>query len=312
MKENAIVQRNPPTGHGRNPKEEIDLLQIAIRIWQNRNALYCGMALSIFLGILYAFLASPVYLAEATISPKATSKGGGASSLLSQFGDIGGMIGMQLGVGANSSLDRMEIIVKGRELADSVINQNQMLPLLYPADWDAASGKWKAGKAEDMPTVRKGVEKLRDDNLVVSVNPKNSTLNLGIYFRDPKMACDLVNWYLAALNQKIRQDAQRDVDNNLRFFENQLAITSDPMLAEKIRQLMAMEIEKSMLLSSYSFDVLEKPVVPLIKSKPNRKLVVVLAAVLGALLSLVFIFVREVVRDYSLKSEKLRNESEPS
>lgn len=292
-------------------KDEIDLLQIAMAIWRSKLKIAGGMFLFAVLGGVYALLATPTFESNAIITPKVPPKGGGASGLLSQFGDIGGMIGSQLGVGANSSLDRMEIIVKGRELAETVITKHNLLPVLYRKDWDSAAGAWKTRDPERIPTVRKAVELMRDEIISANVNPKNSTLDLQAVFTDPSRAWQIVTWYLEALNDKIREDAQRDAENNLRYFESQLGVTTDPMLAEKVRQLMAMEIEKSMLVSSHSFDILEKPVIPIKKTKPKRALIVVLAAVFGLLLSLVLIFLREIIQGLALTSRASKKEGIP-
>jgi len=120
---------NSPEGPNRQNQpvneDEIDLIQIILTLWNYRKWIAIGTGGITFIGLLYAFLASPVYYAEAIIAPKETQKNRGTSSLFSQFGGFGGLVASQLGLG-NTNLDKIEIIAKGRELAKTVIEQNNL------------------------------------------------------------------------------------------------------------------------------------------------------------------------------------------
>jgi LPS O-antigen subunit length determinant protein (WzzB/FepE family) len=69
-----------------------------------------------------------------------------------------------------------------------------------------------------------------------------------------------------------------------------MARTVDPVLQEKISDLISYEIEKSMLASSTAFDVLEKPVVPLLRKSPKRKQILILSVLIGLVLSSAGVF----------------------
>jgi LPS O-antigen subunit length determinant protein (WzzB/FepE family) len=88
-----------------------------------------------------------------------------------------------------------------------------------------------------------------------------------------------------------------DADSNQRYLERLMASTSDPILTEKINNMIAYDLEKSMLVSSRAFDILEKPVVAIHKKWPDRKLLIALGAVVGILIALLAIFVKSSLQN---------------
>jgi uncharacterized protein involved in exopolysaccharide biosynthesis len=254
---------------------------IALLLYGKKSLLAVGTLISTLIGLGYSFLAPQLYKSEATIAPK-EMQGPGNSSLLSQMGSLGGLLVSQLG---NVGLDRLEILLQSRELAERVIHENDLLPRLFPNRWDEAKKAWIEENEKPIPTLRSGVEVLRGKYLQVTINPKKKTLKLGAFAPDPTFAKELVDYYLKALNESIKEKTMKELEDNRRFLEEQLARTSDPLLRSKIQDLASMEIEKSMMMSSKSFDLLESPVPALHRAKPNRKIILVMACLAGAWIS---------------------------
>lgn len=263
--------------------DEERFLGFILYMWGRRAFIIAGMAAGAILGAVYGLIAEPVYYSEAIISPKEPQNAGsGASSFISQLGGLGGVVAAQFG-GGNANLDRMEILIRSRKMAEGVIQEMDLLPALFPKRWDGGKQAWKPGV---QPSLREGVEKLRTKMISVSLNPKKKILTLGLAAHDSVFAARLVGYYLESLNRKIWHDVITEADSNRHYLEQQLARTADPLLREKIQNLMAMEIEKSMLVASRSFDVLESPAVPHVRVRPKRKQAVILGAFAGLLLSL--------------------------
>ena len=275
-------------------EDEIDLIQLILTLWNHKYWIAGGTTFVTIIGVIYALLASPVYHAEATIAMKESDKGGGASSMLSQLGGMGGMVASQLGLGG-SSLDKVEVILKGRELAERVIEKNNLLPILFYKVWDSQTESWDVDDSLDIPTLRKGIESLRKNNISVSVNVKKKMITVGANVHDSTFSKRLVDYYLKELNDKILADVKKDATINRIYLEKQLNNTSDPTLQEKISSMIAFEIEKYMLVSSQAFEVLEKAVVPMKRAKPKRALILLLSLVLGAIVSILVVFLKEFI-----------------
>jgi uncharacterized protein involved in exopolysaccharide biosynthesis len=198
------------------------------------------------------------------------------------MGGLGGLIGGQFGM--NADLDKLEILVKNRDVVESVIRKHDLMPRLYPKLWDPVGKKWK-GKPEKAPQMRKAIESVRNSHLEVLVNPKKQVVTVKVFAPDSVLARDLVGYLLEGLNAKLRTDAMEDAEANRRFLEEQMVAAADPLIREKIQQLIAAEIEKSMLVGTRAFEILERPVVPMERLKPQRKKLVIMSLLLGLLLS---------------------------
>ena len=265
--------------------EEIDFSRLYFQLWRFRLFILLGTLVATLLGLAYGMLATPVYRSQATIALKEAGKGNDASRIISQFGGMGGMVASQLGLG-NTSLNKVGVILKGYELAEAVVSGNNLMPVLFAEQWNPKVGAWVAKDSSQAPTLRQGAEIMRRGILSVVLDVKTNMIFVGANFSDPVIAKQFVDYYLAALNAKIRSDVIRDAEENREYLERQLNITMDPILREKIQNMIGMEIEKSMLVSSQAFEILEKPMAPLERAKPKKKIILILSFLIGAFASI--------------------------
>lgn len=265
---------------------EMKIAEMVALVWASKLWIILATVVATAAGVAYALLATPVYSASGTIAPKET-QGSNSGGFLSQFGGLGGMVASSVGgAGGNPIIDRVEIILKGNELATTVIEEHSLLPLLFPKSWDAKKGVWKTtGKWKGPPPMRKAADYLRQKVLVVKVTSKKKLINVGARTYDSTLSAQIATYYIQALNKKIQRDVLAESELNRNFLGEQLSKTPDPLLREKIQNLLSLEIEKSMLVSSNSFDILEKPLVPSEKVEPKRKKIVILAFLLGLAVS---------------------------
>ncbi len=264
-------------------EQDIYVLDVVLFIWERRIALLGGAFVATLIGLAYCFIAEPEYYSEGTIMVKESRKAGGVPGMLGQLGGLGGLVASEL-TGGGISLGRLELVAKSRELTEDVIAKYDLLPVIYDKDWDAGAKAWKKGK--QVPTVRKGVETMRKSMLRVVSDPKQGTLRIGISYKDSAQVKAIADDYLEALNSRLRENVIAETKQNQEFLNQQLDRAMDPLLREKLQNLIAMEIERSMLASGSSFDILEKPVVPIQKTSPKKKLILILAMVAGFLVSL--------------------------
>ncbi|MAO66092.1 MAG: hypothetical protein CL666_13945 [Balneola sp.] len=76
-----------------NGEREIDLIELARYIWDNRSTIYKFVAVGIVLGLTVALLSPKEYQSGATLMPEMQSTESGASRLLQQYGGLLGMSG---------------------------------------------------------------------------------------------------------------------------------------------------------------------------------------------------------------------------
>jgi len=285
-------QMNPYL-RGMEPQEdEIEIAQILLTLWNHKSWIIFCTAFITIIGILYAVSATPVYYSQATIALKESGKGSSAASIFSQLGGVGDAFAAELGVG-NTSLPKTEIILKSEDLADSVIEKNNLMPILFRNSWDSEHDSWKTKIPKKVPTLRRGAEVLSKNLLQVTTDEKKGIIRVGVRLYDPLLAEKIVEYYLMELNSKIRLNVMNDADSNRSYLERQLNNTSDPILIEKIQNLIAEEIGKTMLMSSSAFEILEKPTIPLERYSPNRMQIVMTSFIVGLILSALGIYARK-------------------
>lgn len=74
-------------------ENEIDLIELAKYIWDNRSTIYKFTAVGVVLGLAVALLSPKEYKSGATLMPEVQSTESGASRLLQQYGGLLGMSG---------------------------------------------------------------------------------------------------------------------------------------------------------------------------------------------------------------------------
>ena len=93
LQEYRLVPVEEWNSSGDNGENEIDLVELAKHIWENRGTIYKFVAVGVVLGIAVALLSPKEYQSGATLMPEMPSSQSGASSLLQQYGGLLGMSG---------------------------------------------------------------------------------------------------------------------------------------------------------------------------------------------------------------------------
>lgn len=121
--------------HEIDSEDEIDLLELAKTLWDNRTTIYKFLAVGFVLGVLVALLSPKEYKASATLMPEYSTEGGGTSGLLKQYGGLLGLSGGSYN--ANSNAIRVELypqIVNSLTFQYKLANQE-----FYYADYDTSA-----------------------------------------------------------------------------------------------------------------------------------------------------------------------------
>jgi uncharacterized protein involved in exopolysaccharide biosynthesis len=81
----------------------IDLYELVIKLWSEKIFILKIMSVFVLIGLIYAFGSTKEYKSEVRLLPEVNNREGMASSLLRQFGGLGGLGGLDImGVGTSS------------------------------------------------------------------------------------------------------------------------------------------------------------------------------------------------------------------
>lgn len=268
---------------------ELDLTEVVLVVWRGWRWVLAGTILSTLLGIAYALSAQEEYQATAIVAPR--ERQSGSAAMLSRLGGLSGLVAAEMGVGVGN-LEWLEVIAGNGDLAESVVEMHDLVKIICDDQWDHEAKRWKTRKGAPVPNVRTAAQRLRRDMLSVSADQRRGVLTLSMVAPDSVLARDLAQWYLDALAVHIGNHVRNDSEANIRFLETRLKDVGDPLLREKIQAIIASEVERAMLASHSPFQVLRQPLVPLQRKWPKRKLVVMVAALVGFGLSCLLVIVR--------------------
>jgi uncharacterized protein involved in exopolysaccharide biosynthesis len=297
----TLKNAQPLAGVSPYPEEdEISLLDLLITLTKHKALILCITFFAGVIAVFYSLQMPNIYKSEATIAPREGEKS--SSSALSALGGLGGIVAEGLGLGGGGSLKKLDLVLNSRNLTARVIEKYKLMPILFSNLWDQNKKLWKI---EDPPTLQDGCKAMKSI-LIVNVDSTNGTLELGIEHEDPQIAKKFVEYYLAELSEALREEVLRDAAENMRFFNEQLERTDDPLMKEKIYSMLAREIEKDTFARAqkyYSFIVLDPPIVPDLNKriKPKRRNICVLSVAVAFFVAVFLAFLKEYI--HHLKTE---------
>ena len=270
---------------------------------------------AVILTIIISLFMKNIYGAKAIITPIAPKDSGGNSIAASIMQQAGGLPG--IGLPDLSSSAEIVTLLKSNILREKIINQYNLLPVLFSDQWDESTKKWKkralynpralmssiiclikpvdkkgTEKIEGVPDIWDGLRKL-DDMVGINNNVKDKTITIVVEFDDPVMAANIAGYFLAVLNDHMSSEAKRVALTNRKYLEQQLDQTADPFIKQKIYNLIAQQIETSMMAEvkeNFAFKVIDPPKAPDRKMKPDRTEMVLLSLFVSLLIGIAIAF----------------------
>jgi uncharacterized protein involved in exopolysaccharide biosynthesis len=292
--ESNISQVVKSDNHHICEEDEIDLLELFATLLRHKLMIFMLIFLSSTGTVIFSLMLTNIYRSEATLSLRKNENNGPS---LSALGGLGGMVVSQLGIGGGGSLEKIEAVLNSRDLSSRIIKKYDLMSILFEDNWSSDKNVWLAEKP---PTMQDGLRKIKA-LLSVKTDTKKSLITVGIEHKNPETAKKIVDYYLTELSNSLREEVLRDATENMRFFEEQIERTVDPLLKEKIYALLAKEIEKETFAKAqkyYGFLVLDPPIVPdrNKKVKPKRSLICILSVFIAFFIAVFLAFVIEFVR----------------
>jgi uncharacterized protein involved in exopolysaccharide biosynthesis len=299
----------PPEQHPPEyPEEdEINLLDYLIVLLKHKRLIAGIVGGAAILAVVVSLLMTNIYRSEATITVRQQEKAEGGPALAALRG-VAGIAGDIVGLGGGGDVDKIEALLKSRELVRRVVDKNSLLPRLFADDWDPRKKEWKSNPA---PTIQDAYKLFKDDLLTVSRDRKTDIITVKLDHRDPHFAKELADYYLTELSETLREETLNDATENQRFLQEQLDKTSDALLREKISNLLAKEIEKETFARAqkyYSFIVLDPPVVSDLdkKVKPKRAIICILSVIVAGFFAVFAAFFVEYVQNVKAREDPER------
>lgn len=316
----------PPNGM---EEDEINLLDLWRVIWKRRRLIGALVVAAVFLTAAASLFMTNIYQAKAVIVPVTAKDGGGGGTLSALASQFGGLPGIALP--GSASATEIVSLLKSNVLREKIVERYRLMPVLFYEQWDSGKKDWKREEGINLnplgwlsnmaaavqPTDAKAVSRqgeegipqlwdalrLLDDMVKINHNIKEQTITLTVDYEDPEIAAKMAGYFLETLTDHMTAEAKRVALTNRAYLEAQLAKTADPLIRQKIYNLIAQQLETAMMTEvkeNFAFKVIDPPRVPDKKIKPKRALMVMLSFVVALFLGVFSAFFLEYL-------EKIRN-----
>ncbi len=268
-------------------KDEIDIFELIRTLLKAWKTIVCITLVCTALAAVYALNTPDVFKAETLLAPAQEEKAV-ASSALSQFGGLAAMAGIS--IPSSSNIERVLATIKTREFLKQFISKRKLLPIIFDELWDETSNSWKLAANQEELKTEDGIAPLQG---AIKLDKRNSGLiNLSISWKDPKVASLWVNDLVKQLNEQLRQQAIADSRKRIGYLQQELSKTTLQDMRAILYNLLESEKQKAMLANvneDFALKVIDPAVTPKFREKPNRRSIVALGGVCGAVVGVIVV-----------------------
>lgn len=273
----------------------MNIRQLIDGIRQDWKLLVGVATLTVAASIVVALLSKPVYRSEVSIvAVPEDGMASGLAGLAGQFGGLASLAGLALPKGGNWS--QAVATLRSRHLVEKLISTRNLIPQLFPDDWDESRKAWREGLKQP-PTMGDAVFAFRRRILQVREDAKTGIVTVRIDWHDPARAADWANALVALADEELRKEAVASATAAMAALQAELARAEQVELRTAISRLMEAQVKSKMFATvrqEFAFHVIDSAVPSDLDKRvqPTRTVMVLAGGVLGVLLGLVAVFLR--------------------
>ena len=291
--------------------DEIDLLELAKVIWDNKIRIIIITSVAAFISVIYALSQPNIYQAEALLAPAGDDSGGGMSKLAGQFGGLASLAGVSIpGDGVDKSDLGLEVL-KSRKFVREFVERHKITPQLMAVDyWDSETRelklnsdvydeKSKAWVDNVGPPSGEKIYQTFMGKLVLKENSGSEFVRIGFKHKSPDIAAEWTGLVVKDLNDALRRQDINEAESSIAYLRQQVASSPLAELRNLFYELIQSQTEKMMLANvreEYVFKTIDPATVPEFKSEPKRALICILGTFLGGFISLIFVLTSHYLR----------------
>jgi uncharacterized protein involved in exopolysaccharide biosynthesis len=274
------------------PDPTVSLGDLASDAWRAKWVVAVLLAIGTGVGAIAGLVLPKQYRAEILVSPVLDSPSGSVGGLASQYGDLASMAGLSSGgKGATNKAEAIATLQSGL-ITEAYIRDSDLLPVLYPKQWDAANKRWKSSDPEKIPTLWMANEyfkkKLRD----VKEDRQTGLLTMKITWRNPVEAARWANELVRNTNSYLRAKAIRESEQNIQYLNEQASKTNVLEARSAIFSILKDEINKEMIAKGreeYALKIIDPAQVPERPSSTSALTLATAGFAAGALLGALYV-----------------------
>ncbi len=323
--------------------DEIDLMQLWQVVWKKRKFIGIFFAAAAVLSVIISFTLTPQYKSSVTIIPISSSTGGVSSAL-------GGLASSFLGISLshNGTDAKILAVLHSRTIRTGVIKDLKLEPLLIK-NKNLKDRLYRASAAlKSMVTVNIGVKTGTIKISVLYKNPSIAQKIASAYVKELKIILNKKAFTVQKMNMLYLKKQLKETSKKIYGYTEKVSsfqkkhglivppgISGNKLLSfytifqaggskfgnmlVKLNNVRAKyeSLEKIYQIARYKalknnlyVQVIDKPIVPYIPAKPNKKRIVAVSAVSSLFVAIFIVFFMEFIKNYKEKVNREKNRND--
>ena len=306
------VAISPDMLQAQNSDDEIDLGELWGAIWSGKWIIIAVTAIFAVASVFYALSLPNIYKSQVLLAPASSENSGGLGAISGQLGGLASLAGINLGSSKTDKTGLAIEILKSREFARNFIQNRNILPdvmaaegwdsslntVMYnPEIYDAQTNKW----LREVKPPRQSKPSFQEAYIVFSAlsnvtqDDTSGMISISVEHYSPYVAKQWVDWLVEDINAEMKARDKQEAERSIAYLQVKIAETNIveqktllyQLIEEQAKTLMFAEVR-----DEYVFKTIDPALVPELKFKPKRALIVILGLMLGGILSVLFVLIR--------------------
>ena len=313
---------NVPTDQlNNNYDDEIDLRELFHVLWDK--IFYIGAITSIFslISIIYTLMLPNIYQSQAVMMPMEANQG--MSGMLGQYSGMASLAGISLPSESGSKAQEAIARIQSLEFfSNSFLPHIKLENLMAVKKWNQASntltydasafnsesGQWVRKVKPPTSTIPSSQKAYKQYQAIMSVSEdkKTSFVTLSVEHKSPVIAQQWVEIMMDQIDQVMRDQDRQTALQSIAYLNSLAPTVNYEEISKALASLQQEQMKRLMMVEAnenYIFKVLDSPIVPEMKLKPKRSLIVILGTMLGMMLSVLGVLVWHYTRTSSQHDE---------
>ncbi len=293
-----------------NTNENLSLKDFMLILWDKKLFIFIvSLSFAIF-SVFFALSIPNKYASSALLIPNQSDVSN--AGMLNQLSGMASLAGITLPTESNDRSTEAIEKIKSFEFFDKHFLPNISLEnLMAVRDWEydtntiiydenifnSSKSEWIREVSYPKKTIPSAQEAFKTYNTILNISQdtKTSFVYLTVKHHSPFIAQKWAEIIISEINNSMRINDKDKALKSIEFLNNQLPRVNYEEIRVSIAKLQEEQMKSLMLIESnddYVFQTLDSPIVPEIKSSPNRALICFLITLFGFIFSLLIIVIR--------------------
>jgi LPS O-antigen subunit length determinant protein (WzzB/FepE family) len=292
--------------------DEIDLRELFYVLFEGKWIIVSVTAFLSIIGVIFSLLLPNIYESKALLVPSNSSDG--IAGALGGYSSLAGLAGINLPSGSDEGNSEKAI----QKISSLSFFENNILTNIYLPDlmalkswnpktnkvsydtniYDTNSNNWIRDYSypqKQIPSAQESFQVFKTKHLTLSEDSKSGFITLSIKHQSPVIAKQWAELVINEVNSFYRLKDKLESEKAVSYLNQQISMTGLSEIKQVLAQLIQEEAKKLTLIEAnqfYVFDYIDPPVAMELKSEPRRSLIVILSAILGGMLSVLFVLIK--------------------